>query len=97
MTKSMKVDPKSELKRPLHHTTFGRVHFPSGACGRRAAELIASNLATANQETADRSSPTRTESAYLLKWPSNDLLRGWRSDTFKTFKTRLRGFEGFEG
>jgi hypothetical protein len=24
-------------------------------------------------------------------WPSNDLLVGWRSDTFKTFKTRMKG------
>jgi hypothetical protein len=27
----------------------------------------------------------------------NDLLGGGRSDTFKTFKPRMRGFEGFEG
>jgi hypothetical protein len=27
----------------------------------------------------------------------NDRQGGGRSDTFKTFKTRLRGFEGFEG
>jgi hypothetical protein len=27
----------------------------------------------------------------------NDLQGCGRSDTFKTFKTRMRGFEGFEG